>query len=104
MYEEAEEYFKEQKLTEGLADFRAEFIISLDSLISDLTWEIKHAYLQGAYSQKKKSEEMLTKAKEHIKRLLDCLQQDTNDPQTNYYVVQYMTQAEQFLNYEEKSE
>ena len=39
----------------------------------------------------------LTKAKDHIKKLLDCLQQDTNDPQTNYYVVQYMTEAVQFL-------
>ena len=39
----------------------------------------------------------LTKAKEHIKTLLDCLKQDTNDPQTNYYVCQYMDKAEQFL-------
>lgn len=39
----------------------------------------------------------LTKAKEHIKQLLDCLKQDTNDPQTNYYVCQYMDKAEQFL-------
>lgn len=44
-----------------------------------------------------KNYKQLTKAKEHIKKLLDCLKQDTNDPQTNYYVVQYMTQAEQFL-------
>ena len=41
--------------------------------------------------------EQLTKAKDHIKKLLGCLQQDTNDPQTNYYVVRYMTEAEQFL-------
>lgn len=41
--------------------------------------------------------EQLTKAKDHIKKLLGCLQQDTNDPQTNYYVVKYMTEAEQFL-------
>ena len=40
----------------------------------------------------------LTKAKDHIKKLLGCLQQDTNDPQTNYYVVKYMTEAEQFLS------
>ena len=39
----------------------------------------------------------LTKAKDHIKKLLDCLKQDTNDPQTNYYVCQYMDKAEQFL-------
>ena len=42
----------------------------------------------------------LTKAKYHIKKLLDCLKQDTNDPQTNYYVCQYMDKAEQFLNSE----
>lgn len=39
----------------------------------------------------------LTKAKEHIKQLLGCLKQDTNDPETNYYVCQYMDKAEQFL-------
>ena len=55
------------------------------------------AYMQGAEKQKKKDEEQLTKAKDHIKNLLDCLKQDTNDPQTNYYVVQYMTEAEQFI-------
>ncbi len=37
----------------------------------------------------------LTKAKDHIKTLLDCLKQDTNDPQTNYYVCQYMDKADQ---------
>ena len=41
--------------------------------------------------------DQLTKAKDHIKKLLDCLKQDTNDPQTNYYVCQYMDKAEQFL-------
>jgi uncharacterized coiled-coil protein SlyX len=41
--------------------------------------------------------QQLTKAKDHIKKLLDCLKQDTNDPQTNYYVCQYMDKAEQFL-------
>jgi predicted RNase H-like nuclease (RuvC/YqgF family) len=44
----------------------------------------------------------LTKAKEHIKQLLDCLKQDTNDPETNYYVCQYMDKAEQFLKEIEK--
>ena len=48
-------------------------------------------------SRYEKTVDQLTKAKEHIKKLLGCLQQDTNDPQTNYYVVQYMTEAEQFL-------
>ena len=46
------------------------------------------------------TQDQLTKAKDHIKKLLDCLQQDTNDPQTNYYVCQYMDKAEQFLNSE----
>lgn len=41
--------------------------------------------------------EQLTNAKDHIKKLLGCLQQDTNDPQTNYYVVKYMAEAEQFI-------
>ena len=44
----------------------------------------------------------LSKAKEHIKKLLDCLKQDTNDPQTNYYVCQYMDKAEQFISEVEK--
>lgn len=39
----------------------------------------------------------LNKAKDHIKKLLGCLRQDTNDPETNYYVCKYMTEAEQFL-------
>ena len=38
-----------------------------------------------------------TKAKDHVKKLLDCLKQDINDPQTNYYVCQYMDKAEQFI-------
>lgn len=45
----------------------------------------------------KKRDDQLTKAKDHIKKLLDCLKQDTNDPQTNYYICKYMTEAEQFL-------
>lgn len=57
-------------------------------------WNIKACHIdQELYDTK----QQLTKAKDHIKKLLDCLQQDTNDPQTNYYVVQYMTEAEQFL-------
>ena len=46
--------------------------------------------------------DQLTKAKDHIKKLLDYLKQDTNDPQTNYYVCQYMDKAEQFLKEIEK--
>ena len=43
-----------------------------------------------------------TKAKDHVKKLLDCLKQDINDPQTNYYVCQYMDKAEQFLKENEE--
>ena len=39
-------------------------------------------------------------AKEIIRELLGCLQQDTNDPETNYYVVNYMDKAEAFINKE----
>lgn len=46
--------------------------------------------------------DQLTKAKDHIKKLLDCLKQDTNDPETNYYVCKYMDEAEQFLKEIEK--
>lgn len=55
-------------------------------------------YENGLRNGKRKLEEQLTKAKDHIKKLLDCLKQDTNDPQTNYYVCQYMDKAEQFLS------
>ena len=48
-------------------------------------------------ANKEIADRQLTKAKEIIKSLLGCLQQDTNDPQTNYYVCQYMDKAEQFL-------
>ena len=47
-------------------------------------------------------DEQLTKAKKKKKKLLDCLKQDTNDPQTNYYVCHYMDKAEQFLSEVEK--
>ena len=50
----------------------------------------------------KDKDNKLAQAKEHIKILLDCLKQDTNDPQTNYYVCQYMDKAEQFLKEIEK--
>lgn len=62
-------------------------------------WNIKACHIdQELYDTKRK----LTKAKDHIKKLLDCLKQDTNDPQTNYYVCQYMDKAEQFLSEVEK--
>lgn len=60
--------------------------------------------LQGRLEEEQRKnnglEEQLTKAKGHIRKLLDCLQQDTNDPQTNYYICQYMDKAEQFLSEE----
>lgn len=52
---------------------------------------------KGCETCTKFDEVNLTKAKEIIKSLLGCLRQDTNDPQTNYYVCLYMTEAEQFL-------
>ena len=39
----------------------------------------------------------LSIAKEIIRELLGCLQQDTNDPETNYWVVKYIEKAEAFL-------
>ena len=59
---------------------------------SDLVWNLKTANEQKA--------EQLTEAKEIIRELLGCLQQDTNDPETNYYVVKYIEKAEAFLNSE----
>jgi hypothetical protein len=61
--------------------------------------ELKKMYHESDEDNNKLRENipLLAEAKEHIKKLLDCLKQDTNDPQTNYYVCQYMTQAEQFL-------
>lgn len=41
--------------------------------------------------------EELTEAKEIIGELLGCLQQDTNDPETNFWVVKYIEKAEAFL-------
>lgn len=38
-----------------------------------------------------------SEATEIIQDLLECLKQDTNDPQTNYYVCQYMDKAEKFI-------
>ena len=54
---------------------------------------------EGGYYQLGETEkdDQLTKATEHIKQLLGCLKQDANDPETNYYICQYMDKAEQFL-------
>ena len=46
---------------------------------------------------KKRKKDKLNRAKEIIRELLGCLQQDTNDPETNYYVVKYIEKAERFL-------
>ena len=42
------------------------------------------------------------KAREIIKRLHDCLLQDDSDEETRYYIIKYMTEAEQFLKENEK--
>lgn len=39
----------------------------------------------------------LNEAIKIIQDLLECLKQDTNDPQTNYYICQYMDKAEKFI-------
>ena len=41
--------------------------------------------------------EVIDKTKEIIRELLGCLQQDTNDPETNFWVVKYIEKAEAFL-------
>jgi hypothetical protein len=66
--------------------------------------ELKKMYHESDEDNNKLRENIpkLAEAKDHIKRLLDCLKQDTNDPQTNYYVCQYMDKAEQFLSEVEK--
>lgn len=68
-----------------------DYVKKLEKEIAELKSE------KGCESCTKFDEVNLTKAKEIIKSLLDCLRQDTNDPQTNYYVCLYMTEAEQFL-------
>lgn len=66
-------------------------------IIMFLSW-IYEKMVMYKINKKYTLDRQLEKAKGHIKKLLGCLQQDTNDPQTNYYVVQYMTEAEQFLS------
>lgn len=39
----------------------------------------------------------LKTAKEIIKKLHDCLLQDYSDEETRYYIIKYMTEAENFL-------
>jgi hypothetical protein len=87
-------YFENKKLKEGLA-VGSTFNKALNSMNKNLEEE-RDKYRNMVFDK----DEQLTKAKDHIKKLLDCLKQDTNDPQTNYYVCQYMDKAEQFLNSE----
>ena len=64
-------------------------------------WQDQNEELYENYEKRLKSlreeSEKLKEAKEIIRELLGCLQQDTNDPETNYYVVKYMDKAEAFL-------
>ena len=89
-------HFENKKLKEGLA-VGSIFNKALNSMNKNLEEE-RDKYRNMVFDK----DEQLTKAKDHIKKLLDCLQQDTNDPQTNYYVVKYMTEAEQFISEVEK--
>ena len=88
--------------TQELLDKQIEATYKLDKENAELKKDKKelcHSISEGGKACVYLNEQ-LTKAKDHIKKLLDCLKQDTNDPQTNYYVCQYMDKAEQFLNSE----
>ena len=85
-------YFENKKLKEGLA-VGSTFNKALNSMNKNLEEE-RDKYRNMVFDK----DEELNKAKDYIKKLLDCLKQDTNDPQTNYYVCQYMDKAEQFLS------
>jgi hypothetical protein len=89
-------HFENKKLKEGLA-VGSTWNKHLNSLNKALEEE-RDKYRNMVFDK----DEQLTKAKDHIKKLLDCLKQDTNDQQTNYYVCQYMDKAEQFLSEVEK--
>ena len=54
---------------------------------------LKQAHIAGALSRQPEIDE----AKEIIKRLHDCLLQDDSDEETRHYIIEYMTEAEQFL-------
>lgn len=45
-------------------------------------------------------EAKIDKAKEIIKKLYDCLLQDDSDEETRHYIIEYMTEAENFLKEE----
>ena len=85
--------------TQELLDKQIEATYKLDKENAELKKDKKelcHSISEGGKACVYLNEQ-LTKAKDHIKTLLDCLKQDTNDPQTNYYVCQYMDKAEQFI-------
>ena len=98
----AEDYIKEleQKLEQtekDLIDYQFNYpsIKELKKENAELNRQLEEA--DNATDCFNRQEEIIEQAKDHIKTLLDCLKQDTNDPQTNYYVCQYMDKAEQFL-------
>lgn len=43
------------------------------------------------------TEKRLTEAEQIIKELIGCLYQDANDPETQYYIQEYLTKAETFI-------
>ena len=53
----------------------------------------KQSHIAGALSRQLEIDE----AKKIIKRLHDCLLQDDSDEETKHYIIEYMTEAEQFL-------
>ena len=48
-------------------------------------------------NEKVMAEERLTEAEQIIKILIECLYQDANDPETQYYIQEYLTKAETFI-------
>jgi phage shock protein A len=91
--------------TQKLLDNQIEATYKLDKENAELKLKLEALEGQTPWKDIKDKSEVtgqLTKAKEHIKQLLDCLKQDTNDPQTNYYVCKYTTEAERFLKEVEK--
>lgn len=92
--QKAEEYAKENAYTSYFGDSWT------DKQQEDAEWKydvsfsaLKQGYIAGTTEVTKQ----LDKSKEIIRELLGCLQQDTNDPETNYYVVKYIEKAEAFL-------
>ena len=104
-------FYKNAKLYKGLEVIQSPTYKELEQENAKLRKELKEWKDEWQEQVQKATDEgyartlqtiQLTKAKDHIKKLLDCLKQDTNDPQTNYYVCQYMDKAEQFIKEIEK--